>query len=67
MIVTSGLRGVCMILDISFLSHNTSLYQHKEAIQMNLNFEKSSIFFFLKALHFFQHFIIIYVLFYITL
>ena len=34
---------------------------------MNLNFEKSSIFFFLKALHFFQHFIIIYVLFYITL
>ena len=59
MIVISGLRGVCMILDISFLSHDTSLYQHKEAIHMNLNFEKSSIFFFLKALHFFQHFIII--------
>ena len=33
---------------------------------MNLEFEMFSIFFFLKVLYFFQHFII-YVLFYITL
>ena len=33
---------------------------------MNLEFEMFSIFFFLKVLHFFQHFIV-YVLFYITL
>ena len=45
---------------------DTSLYQHKENICVNLEVEMFLIFFFLKVLYFLQHFII-YVLFYITL
>ena len=49
-----------------FLCHDTSLYQHKEKVCMNSEFQMFSIFFFLKVLYFFQHFII-YVSFYVTL
>ena len=55
----SGSRGVNIIL-------GHFLYQPKETTCMNLEFEKSSIFFLLKTFYFFQHFVIIYVLFYIT-
>ena len=34
---------------------------------MNLEFEKSLMPFFLKVLHFFEHFVIIYDLFYVTM
>ena len=44
---------------------NTSLFQFKETIRINLEFENSVIIFFLKVLHFLRHFINIYVLFYI--
>lgn len=50
----------------AFIRRDFSLYQHKEAIGMNLEFEEFLMFFFLKVLCFFQH-IIIYVLFNINL
>ena len=61
MCVICGSRGV------NILCHDTSLCQHEETICMNLEFEKSAVFFSLKVLYFFQLIAIIYVLFYITL
>ena len=43
----------------TFLCPDT-LFQHKETICMNLEFEKSSIFFFLNVLYFSQYFIIMF-------
>ena len=60
MFVISGLRGVCMILDISFLSHNTSLYQHKEATHMNFNLFLLKGFTFLSTLHYYLCFLLYY-------
>ena len=50
-----------------FIRRDFSLYQHKEAIRINIEFEEFSIFFFLKVLCFFQHLPIIYGLCNITL
>ena len=58
-------EGFILYLDI--FCHGSSLYQHKETIGKNLEFEKSSTFFILKVFYFLKHFSIIYVLLYITL
>ena len=62
--VISGSRGVNIIFRHFFVT--TLPYQHKETICLNFEFKMLSIFFLLKVLYFFQHFII-YVSFYITL
>ena len=66
MCVICGSRGVNIKFG-HFICHDTSLCQHEETICMNLEFEKSAVFFSLKVLYFFQLIAIIYVLFYITL